>query len=60
MVPDAASYGPVTILIDERADGVHVSYDSMASLRAPYGRPEALDIARALDLKVERLLQAAA
>ena len=26
-VPDAASYAPVTILIDERADGVHLSYD---------------------------------
>jgi hypothetical protein len=31
-VPDAASYAPVTILVDERADGVHLSYDSMASL----------------------------
>ena len=36
-VPDAASYAPVTILVDERADGVHLSYDSMASLIAPYG-----------------------
>ncbi len=26
IVPDAASYAPVTILIDERADGVHLSY----------------------------------
>jgi hypothetical protein len=24
-VPDAASYAPVTLLIDERADGVHLS-----------------------------------
>src|SRR5262245_11354217 len=31
-VPDAASYAPVTILVDERDDGVHLSYDSMASL----------------------------
>lgn len=23
-VPDAASYAPVTILVDERADGVHL------------------------------------
>jgi hypothetical protein len=37
-VHDAASYAPVDILIDERADGVHVSYDQMASLLAPYGR----------------------
>jgi uncharacterized protein DUF302 len=35
-VPDAAAYAPVTILIDERADGVHLSHDSMASLIAPY------------------------
>src|SRR4030095_15533115 len=26
-VPDAGSYAPVTILVDERADGVHLSYD---------------------------------
>src|SRR6478609_7994367 len=44
-VPDAASYAPVTILIDERADGVHVSYDSMASLLAPYGNEAALTVA---------------
>jgi hypothetical protein len=59
-VPDAASYAPVTILIDERADGVHLSYDSMASLIAPYGSEAALVVARELDAKVERLLTAAA
>lgn len=59
-VPDAASYAPVTILIDERPDGVHVSYDSMASLLAPYGRRDALDVAKDLDIKVVGLLQAAA
>ena len=58
-VPDAASYAPITILIDERLDGVHMSYDSMASLLAPYGHRHALNIAKALDLKVEGLLQAA-
>ena len=36
-VPDAASYVPLTILVDERTDGVHLSYDSMASFLAPYG-----------------------
>jgi len=41
-VPDAASYAPITILVDERADGVHLSYDSMASLIAPYGGQAAL------------------
>ena len=35
-VPDAGSYAPVTVLVDERPDGVHISYDRMASLLAPY------------------------
>ena len=59
-VPDAGSYAPVTILIDERADGVHLSYDRMASLIAPYENAAALDVARALDSKVEGLLVEAA
>ena len=59
-VPDAAAYAPVTILVDERAAGVHLSYDSMASLLAPYGSPSALAVAADLDAKVERLLEAAA
>jgi hypothetical protein len=59
-VPDAAAYAPVTILVDERADGVHLSYDSMASLIAPYGSQAALAVARELDAKIERLLETAA
>jgi uncharacterized protein (DUF302 family) len=59
-VPDAGSYAPVTILIDERADGVHLSYDRMASFLGPYGNEEALSVARDLDSKVESLLTAAA
>jgi uncharacterized protein (DUF302 family) len=59
-VPDAGSYAPVTILIDERADGVHLSYDRMASFLAPYENPKALKIAQDLDSKVEALLTAAA
>jgi len=59
-VPDSGSYAPVTILIDERADGVHLSYDRMASLIAPYGHSEALEVARALDSKVESLLLSSA
>ena len=35
-VPDAGSYVPVTVLVDECADGVHLSYDKMTSLLAPY------------------------
>ncbi len=59
-VPNAASYAPVTVLIDERADGVHLSYDTMASYLAPYGNEAALKVARDLDLKVEKLLSEAA
>lgn len=58
--PNAGSYAPVTLLIDERADGVHLSYDSMASLLAPYENPEALRVARELDAKVRELLAEAA
>jgi hypothetical protein len=59
-VPDAAAYAPVTILVDERADGVHLSYDLMASLLAPYGSEPALAVARELDAKIETLLAPAA
>lgn len=59
-LPDAGSYAPVTILVDERADGVHLSYDRMASLLAPYGNHEALRVAKDLDDKVESVLNAAA
>jgi len=59
-VPDAGSYAPVTVLVDERADGVHLSYDTMASLLAPYKNRDALDVARDLDNKVEDLLRHAA
>jgi aliphatic nitrilase len=58
--PDAAAYAPVTILVDERADGVHLSYDLMASLLAPYGSPAALAVARDLDAKIASLLKTAA
>jgi uncharacterized protein (DUF302 family) len=59
-VPDAAAYAPVTILVDERSDGVRLSYDSMASLLAPYGSGAALAVARDLDSKVVALLETAA
>ena len=59
-VPDAGSYAPVTVLVDERADGVHISYDRMTSLLAPYGNRDALRVARDLDAKVEELLRQAA
>ena len=59
-VPDAGSYAPVTVLVDERKDGVHISYDRIASLIAPYQNEEALAVARALDAKVENLITTAA
>jgi uncharacterized protein (DUF302 family) len=59
-VPDAGSYAPVTVLVDERPDGVHLSYDRMASFLAAYGNSEALAVARNLDKKVEGLLLEAA
>lgn len=56
----AGSYAPVTILIEERPDGVRISYDRMASYLAPYGNSDALKVARELDAKVEKILTAAA
>ena len=55
-VPDAGSYAPVTILIDERSDGVHLTYDRMASFLATYENERALKVARELDAKVEGML----
>jgi uncharacterized protein (DUF302 family) len=56
-VPDAGSYAPVTVLIDERADGVHISYDKMESYLRHYGNAEALVVAQNLDAKVTTLLR---
>ena len=56
-VPDAGSYAPVTVLIDERPDGVHISYDKMESYLLPYGSSEALAVARNLDAKITTLLR---
>jgi len=59
-VPDTGSYAPVTILVYERPDGVHLTYDRMASLLTPYGSPDALVVARDLDSKIEGLIRASA
>jgi len=58
--PDAGSYAPVTILVDERPDGVHLSYDRMASFLAPYENAEAISVAKELDAKIEALLASVA
>jgi hypothetical protein len=57
---DAGSYAPVTILIDERPEGVYLSYDRMASFLAPYGEPAAIEVAKELDATVESMLATAA
>ena len=59
-VPEAGSYAPVTVLVDDRADGVHLSYDRMASFLAAYGNRDALQVAEDLDSKIETLLREAA
>src|SRR5580704_18299169 len=56
-VPDAGSYAPVTILVDERPEGVHLSYGRMTSFLSPYENAEALTVARDLDSKIEKLLR---
>jgi uncharacterized protein (DUF302 family) len=56
-VPDAGSYAPVTVSVDERPDGVHVSYDKMESYLLPYGNLDALAVARNLDTKIATLLR---
>jgi uncharacterized protein (DUF302 family) len=55
-VPDAGSYAPVTVFIEERGGSVRVCYDRMASYLAPYGNEKALEVARGLDAKIERIL----
>ena len=59
LVPDAAAYAPVTVLIDERDGKVYISYDRMASLLSVYNNPGATKIAEGLDGKIETLIRAA-
>jgi hypothetical protein len=59
-VPDAGSYAPVTILIDERPDGVHLSYDTMESYLMSYCNEAALEVALELDRQVLNVLEEAA
>lgn len=56
-VPDAGSYTPVTVLIDERPDGVRLSYDKISFFLSPMGNEDALRVARDLDSRVENLLR---
>lgn len=59
-VPDAGSYAPVTILIEEMpGGGTRVAYDSVASAIAPYDNAAASEVAGRLDTEVLGLLREA-
>ena len=59
-VPDAGSYAPVTILIEETPDGgTRVAYDSVVSALAPYDNAAASTVAERLDAEVLGLLREA-
>jgi uncharacterized protein (DUF302 family) len=56
-VPDAGSYAPVTILLEQTPSGTRVAYDSVASALAPYRDAAASQVARRLDAEVLGLLR---
>jgi hypothetical protein len=57
-VPDAGSYAPVTILIQELPDGgTRLAYDSVVSEIAIYDDPAATQVAENLDAEVLDLLR---
>jgi uncharacterized protein (DUF302 family) len=57
-LPDAGSYAPVTILVQEMPDGgTRVAYDSVASAIAPYHDAAASEVAGRLDTEVLGLLR---
>jgi hypothetical protein len=57
-VADAASYAPVTILIQQMPDaGTRVAYDTLASAIAPYHDAAASEVAQRLDTEVLGLLR---
>jgi uncharacterized protein (DUF302 family) len=59
-VPDAGSYAPVTILVEETpAGGTRVAYDSVASEIARYDNAAASEVADRLDAEVLGLLRKA-
>src|SRR5260370_22843918 len=57
LVPDAGPYAPVTVVIDQRPAGVHLSYDEMASFLGPHRNEEALESERDPAANVKRVLQ---
>jgi uncharacterized protein (DUF302 family) len=59
-VPDAGSYAPVTILVQETPSGTRVAYDTVTSELAPYQDDSARAVAEQLDQEVLTLLRQAA
>src|ERR1700723_1814912 len=58
--PDAGSYAPVTILIEETpGGGTRMAYDSVTSAIAPYDNAAASEVAERLDTEVLLLLRQA-
>ena len=58
-VPDAGSYAPVTILVQELSDGGTRSRTTASSALAPYGDAAASEVAQRLDGEVLDLLRTA-
>ena len=57
-VPDAGSYAPVTILVEETSDGrTRVAYDTVTSALDPYHNDSAHAVAERLDDEVLTLLR---
>jgi uncharacterized protein DUF302 len=57
-LPDAGSYAPVTILIQELPEGgTRIAYDTVASAIAPYHDAAATQVAERLDSEVLGLLR---
>jgi uncharacterized protein (DUF302 family) len=59
-LPDAGSYAPVTILVQELpGGGTRIAYDSVVSAIEGYGDPASLKVAERLDDEVLTLLRGA-
>ena len=58
-IPEAAAYGTVAIQIDERADGVRLSYDRIAAHVEEYEDKFVVELSRNLEKRIESLLTAA-
>jgi len=58
-IPEAAAYGTVAIQIDERANGVLLSYDRIAEHVEEYEDKFVFELARNLEKRIESLLTAA-